>query len=118
MTTFRQVADAWVAAKDLHNGELSRLAFWVDEFGARPIESISEVDVDHALCERQRRGKMKRGAVGIKCSGADRAAASPKAPSIDSSLRWLVSSSTPARLRVCQGAMSRPRVELKNHLSP
>jgi len=61
MTTFQQVADAWVAANELHNGELSRLSFWVDEFGSLPISAISESYVDQGVLHLRKRGKMVAG---------------------------------------------------------
>ncbi|MFT4873734.1 MAG: hypothetical protein ACI8SI_002587 [Congregibacter sp.] len=42
MTTFQDVAAAWVVSFDLHNGELSRLAFWVEQFGTCPIQDVSK----------------------------------------------------------------------------
>lgn len=61
MTTFQQVADAWVATQNLHSGEISRLAFWVDEFGSTPIANISEEDVDNAIARLRLRGKLVAG---------------------------------------------------------
>jgi len=61
MTTFQQVADAWVASKNPHSGELSRLSFWIDEFGHTPIAHISEADVDNAIRRLRLRGKLVAG---------------------------------------------------------
>jgi len=61
MTTFRELADAWVASRDLHNGELSRLTFWVDQLGPCSIRDITEDQVDQAIVRLRERGRMKAG---------------------------------------------------------
>ena len=61
MTTFKEVAEAWVASREHCTGSLGRIQFWVDQFGSQPIESISEDDVDQALTRLVKRGKLKAG---------------------------------------------------------
>ena len=61
MTTFKDVAEAWIASREHCTGSLGRIQFWVDQFGAQPIESITENDVDDALTRLTKRGKLKAG---------------------------------------------------------
>ena len=61
MTTFQNVAEAWIASREHCVGSLGRIQFWVDQFGLIPIEDITEEDVDHALIRLARRGKLKGG---------------------------------------------------------
>ena len=61
MTTFRELAEAWIASREHCTGSLGRIQFWVDQFGHKSIESITEDDVDRALIALTQRGKLKAG---------------------------------------------------------
>ena len=49
MTTFKELAEAWIASREHCSGSIGRICFWVDEFGPLPVESISEDQVDQAI---------------------------------------------------------------------
>ena len=61
MTTFKELAEAWIASREHCSGSLGRIRFWVDEFGPLPVESISEDQVDQAISRLVARGKLKGG---------------------------------------------------------
>ena len=61
MTTFRELAEAWIASREHCTGSLGRIQFWIDQFGHKSIESITEDDVDRALIALTQRGKLKAG---------------------------------------------------------
>ena len=42
MTTFATIADAWIASREHCIGSLGRINFWVDQFGDKPIDAITE----------------------------------------------------------------------------
>ena len=49
MTTFRELAEAWIASREHCTGSLGRIQFWVDQFGHKSIESITQI-ADEELC--------------------------------------------------------------------
>ncbi|EED34318.1 site-specific recombinase, phage integrase family [Luminiphilus syltensis NOR5-1B] len=61
MTTFQDVAEAWIASREHCVGSLGRIQFWVEEFGDQPIDAITEDAVDQALVRLAKRGKLKAG---------------------------------------------------------
>ena len=65
MTSFRAVAEAWIASREHCSGSLGRIKFWIDQFGDTIISEISDDDVDQALVNLERRGKL-RGGIGSR----------------------------------------------------
>ena len=61
MTSFRAVAEAWIASREHCSGSLGRIKFWIDQFGDTIISVISDDDVDQALVNLERRGKLSFG---------------------------------------------------------
>ena len=49
MTTFKELAEAWIASREHCSGSLGRIRFWVDEFGPLQVDQISEDQVDQAI---------------------------------------------------------------------
>ena len=49
MTTFADVAEAWIASREHGSGSLGRIQFWVEQLGPIPIDKISDDQVDDAL---------------------------------------------------------------------
>ena len=71
MTTFKELAEAWIASREHCSGSLGRIRFWVDEFGPLQVDQISEDQVDQAINRLVARGKLKGG------TGKDRAYGRP-----------------------------------------
>lgn len=65
MTPFKDVAEAWIASREHCSGSLGRIKFWIDQFGDTIISEISDDDVDQALVNLERRGKL-RGGIGSR----------------------------------------------------
>ena len=61
MTTFKELAEAWIASREHCSGSLGRIRFWVDEFGPLQVDQISEDQVDQAISRLVARGKLKGG---------------------------------------------------------
>ena len=61
MTTFKELAEAWIASREHCSGSLGRIRFWVDEFGPLQVDQISEDQVDQAINRLVARGKLKGG---------------------------------------------------------
>ena len=61
MTTFKELAEAWIASREHCNGSLGRIRFWVDELGPLQVDQISEDQVDQAISRLVARGKLKGG---------------------------------------------------------
>ena len=61
MTTFKDLAEAWIASREHCSGSLGRIRFWVDEFGPLQVDQISEDQVDQAISRLVARGKLKGG---------------------------------------------------------
>jgi len=59
MPSFAETVDAFVASRDFDQATLSRLTFWIDEFGDRSITEISADDVDQAIVRLAERGQLK-----------------------------------------------------------
>ena len=58
MTTFKELAEAWIASREHCSGSLGRIRFWVDEFGPLQVDQISEDQVDQAISRLVARGKV------------------------------------------------------------
>ena len=43
MTTFKELAEAWIASREHCSGSLGRIRFWVDEFGPLQVDQISAI---------------------------------------------------------------------------
>lgn len=76
MPNLSDVVAAFVAARDYDKSTLSRLGFWVDQFGARDLAAISPDDVDAALVRLAERGRLRP----LRGQATD-AAGQPLAPS-------------------------------------
>ena len=61
MTTFADVAEAWIASREHGSGSLGRIQFWVEQLGPIPIDEISDDQVDDALTVLIARGKLRGG---------------------------------------------------------
>jgi hypothetical protein len=61
MPTLTTVVDAYVATNDCDQSALSRLAFWVGEFGETELTEITPDDVDAAVIPLADRGKLRGG---------------------------------------------------------
>ena len=59
MTTFKELAEAWIASREHCSGSLGRIRFWVDEFGPLQVDQISEDQVDQAINRLVTRGKVE-----------------------------------------------------------
>jgi len=59
MSTLKETVAAFIAARDFDRATLSRLAFWVDQLGDKPLVDISPDDVDLALVRLAERGRLK-----------------------------------------------------------
>jgi hypothetical protein len=42
MTTFKELAEAWIASREHCSGSLGRIRFWVDEFGPLQVDQGSD----------------------------------------------------------------------------
>ena len=61
MTTFKELAEAWIASREHCSGSLGRIRFWVDEFGPLQVDQISEDQVDQTINRLVARGKLQGG---------------------------------------------------------
>ena len=61
MTTFKELAEAWIASREHCSGSLGGIRFWVDEFGPLQVDQISEDPVDQAINRLVARGKLRGG---------------------------------------------------------
>lgn len=59
MPNFDDTVRAFVAAREFDRATLSRLDFWVTQFGSSPLIGISPDDVDEALVRLVLRGKLR-----------------------------------------------------------
>ncbi|MCX2972989.1 phage integrase family protein [Halieaceae bacterium IMCC8485] len=58
MPTFTATVEAYLAAADQPSGTLSRLAFWIGEFGDSELTAITPDEVDAAIVRLAERGKL------------------------------------------------------------
>ena len=58
MTTFKELAEAWIVSREHCSGSLGRIRFWVDEFGPLQVDQISEDQVDQAINRLVTRGQL------------------------------------------------------------
>ena len=59
MSTLKDVVEAFVAAREYDRATLSRLHFWVQQFGDRELADITPDEVDAAMVRLAERGRLK-----------------------------------------------------------
>ncbi|GAB1394913.1 hypothetical protein MASR1M60_30770 [Rhodocyclaceae bacterium] len=59
MQNLKSVMDAFTASREFDRGSISRLAWWADHLGDKPLTSITQDDVDACLIKLAERGKMR-----------------------------------------------------------
>lgn len=59
MSTLKDVTEAFVAAREYDRATLSRLRFWVDQFGDRELADITPDEVDAAVVRLAERGRLQ-----------------------------------------------------------
>ena len=59
MSTLKDVVEAFVAAREYDRATLSRLHFWVQQFGDRELADITPDEVDAAVMRLAERGRLK-----------------------------------------------------------
>ena len=82
MTTFKDVAESWIASREHGSGSLGRIQFWIEQLGHLSINGISDDQIDDAISALAARGKLTGG-----ISGAGRPSGSTNKSSPEQSQR-------------------------------
>ena len=110
MTTFKDVAEAWIASREHGSGSLGRIQFWIEQLGHLPIDGISDDQVDDAISVLVARGKLTGG-----ISGAGKPTGQPLAGSTYRFVSTLGSIYKYARrLRVIKRSYTPPTIGIEN----
>ena len=78
MTTLNDLTEAYIASRDWDSATLGRLAFWRQQIGPFPIEEITEDQVDQAITNLVKRGRLRPGGGKVIPTGNPLAASSVK----------------------------------------
>lgn len=115
MTTFKDVAEAWIASREHGSGSLGRIQFWIEQLGHLPIDGISDDQVDDAISALVARGKLTGG-----ISGAGKPTGQPLAGStINRFVSTLGSIYKYARrLRVIKRSYTPPTIGIEKYPEP
>ena len=115
MTTFKDVAEAWIASREHGSGSLGRIQFWIEQLGHLPIDGISDDQVDDAISALVARGKLTGG-----ISGAGQPTGKPLAGStINRFVSTLGSIYKYARrLRVIKRSYTPPTIGIEKYPEP
>lgn len=115
MTTFKDVAEAWIASREHGSGSLGRIQFWIEQLGHLPIDGISDDQVDDAISALVARGKLTGG-----ISGAGQPTGKPLAGSTINRLVSTLGSiyKYAPRLRVIKRSYTPPVIGIERYPEP